>query len=248
MWLFFIIKVIKKVLSVIYFVLKINNSIDNTKNFLLKRMLKGMKNRRIISPKLLPINLQLLNQIILKISFANIPNYKRVLLKAVLLLTYYGCFRIGEVVMSAHDQHTLSIDNISLISNADEKVSLLIKLDSYKHANSPVSFIIKPLDNKLFCPVVAVLEYLKLRSFSHGSFFLMQNNVPVKREFIASSLKKYVSILGLNPKRYNTHSLRIGRATDLAVLGLPEQVIKKAGRWESDAYLKYIRFDLFTMP
>ena len=67
--------------------------------------------------------------------------------------------------------NTLSIENLSLLSNVEENVSFLIKLDFYKHANSPVSFIIKPLNNRLSCPVVAVLEYLKVRSFSQGPLY-----------------------------------------------------------------------------
>ena len=47
---------------------------------------------------------------------------------------------------------------------------------------------------------------------------------------------------------YNTHSFRVGKASDMAVAGVPEAVIRKAGRWSSDAFKRYIRFTLFKMP
>jgi len=39
-------------------------------------------------------------------------------------------------------------------------------------------------------------------------------------------LKKIVTRIGLRERNYNTHSFRIGRATDLAITGVPDDVIK----------------------
>ena len=47
---------------------------------------------------------------------------------------------------------------------------------------------------------------------------------------------------------YNTHSLRAGRATDLAIVGTPDAIIKETGRWTSNAYVKYVRFNSFVLP
>ena len=43
------------------------------------------------------------------------------------------------------------------------------------------------------------------------------------------------------PAAYGPHSLRIGGATALAFSGVPGEQIQAAGRWHSDAYLRYLR-------
>ena len=45
----------------------------------------------------------------------------------------------------------------------------------------------------------------------------------------------------LDYKNYDTHSLQIGRATDLFKMGVPVEDIKKAGRWVSNSVFKYLR-------
>ena len=47
--------------------------------------------------------------------------------------------------------------------------------------------------------------------------------------------------IGLDASLYGAHSLRIGGATAMAFLGAPREVIMAAGRWRSDAYLRYVR-------
>jgi len=58
-------------------------------------------------------------------------------------------------------------------------------------------------------------------------------------------LRKHIKLcckaIGLDDSRYSGHSLRAGGATDLFVARVPYAVIKKAGRWLSDACLLYYR-------
>ena len=56
-----------------------------------------------------------------------------------------------------------------------------------------------------------------------------------------ASIKVFASSVGLDPRRYSGHSLRAGGATDMFARGLPYYVIKKMGRWKSDAALLYFR-------
>ena len=239
---------IRVALSGIAYVHKINSLTDHSKSFLILRTLKGIKKSEGNRPKLLPINLVMLHKLLDKISLANFATYKTVLIKSILLLSYYGCMRIGELVHSSHDQHTLLIENLSIICNENNTYSLLEKMDSFKHAKASVSFIIPSSHYPNYCPVTIILKFLKIRSVKNGPFFIYRNDVPVKRTFVADILKKYIALLGYDPTRYNTHSLRIGRATDLALSGYSEQIIRQTVRWESDAYLKYIRFNFFKVP
>ena len=56
-----------------------------------------------------------------------------------------------------------------------------------------------------------------------------------------SLIKSTVASIGLNPVLYSGHSCRAGGATDLFAAGIPYYVVKKYGRWASDAALIYYR-------
>ena len=58
------------------------------------------------------------------------------------------------------------------------------------------------------------------------------------------SIPYLVSLVGLSPKEYSGHSFRAGGATDLFTARVPYNIIKKYGRWKSDAALKYYRDEL----
>jgi hypothetical protein len=48
----------------------------------------------------------------------------------------------------------------------------------------------------------------------------------------------------LDPRQYSGHSFRAGGATDLFTARVPYNIIKKFGRWKSDAAMKYYRDEL----
>ena len=50
-----------------------------------------------------------------------------------------------------------------------------------------------------------------------------------------------ISAGGIDAPSYAGHNFRIGTATTVAACGLPESLIKTFGRWESLAYMLYIR-------
>ena len=54
-------------------------------------------------------------------------------------------------------------------------------------------------------------------------------------------VKKACSSIGLNAVHYSGHSFRAGGATDLFVARVPYYIIKKKGRWISDAAMIYYR-------
>ena len=57
------------------------------------------------------------------------------------------------------------------------------------------------------------------------------------------TIKKVCRNIGLEEKYYSGHSLRAGGATDLFVCRVPYYIIKKMGRWKSEAAMLYYRCD-----
>ena len=65
---------------------------------------------------------------------------------------------------------------------------------------------------------------------------MLADATPVPRLFVANALSKLLKISGYKEGHYSTHSLRAGRATDLAAAGVSDTEIRAAGRWSSDAF------------
>ena len=60
---------------------------------------------------------------------------------------------------------------------------------------------------------------------------------------LVSRIKLVAQRLGLPADDYSGHSLRAGGATDLLIARVPYFIIKKIGRWSSDAAMVYYRHD-----
>ena len=154
--------------------------------------------------------------------------------------------RASAAVVTNSDMHAITIDNVKI---NEDQTSITFKFDSYKHCNHPTDhFVINSITNHFQCPVNNLAKYLSLRPNSSGPLFIFRDASPVTRPHYANAIKLCTSMLGLDQVYYNTHSVRIGRATDLAIAGVDHETIKTTGRWSSSAYLKYIRLDTFTLP
>ena len=63
-------------------------------------------------------------------------------------------------------------------------------------------------------------------------------------DYLRKIIGRWVSAIGLvDPSKYSGHSMRAGGATDLFTMRVPYYIIKKMGRWLSDAALVYFRDD-----
>ena len=236
---------IQSTVTSIAFFHKVNDHPDPSKTFRITRIMRALKAKTTFKPKLLPLRFETLKNLI-DICQSYSETTHLTLLPAVLLFTYHGCFRIGEVVKSNDLRHTLHMKDISF-TESEGKEEVRITLPTYKHSSEPATLTI-PASRDKYCPVRYLHNYLQVRGNQPGPIFLMPNGSPVNRAFIASRLKELLIISGKNPALYNTHSLRIGRASDLAARGTPDHLIRHTGRWSTEAYLGYIRFADFKTP
>ena len=106
-----------------------------------------------------------------------------------------------------------------------------------------------------WCPVKRAAKFV-LAAPPHRAgapLFSFADNTPVSDSWFRDTLKAVLATLVIDgvrvdPKPFNTHSLRSGGATRLFELGMSPQFIAMLGRWSSDAVLAYIRvtdFELF---
>jgi hypothetical protein len=98
------------------------------------------------------------------------------------------------------------------------------------------------------CPIQAYNNMLDLVPAPAESFaFVLPSKkglIPVSYSGLQSSLKKVLQTLGLDPQAYASHSFRRGGATWAFKAKVPANLIQFHGDWKSDAYKRYLRFDL----
>ena len=105
----------------------------------------------------------------------------------------------------------------------------------------------------VFCLATEMFAWAqRARPIKHDPFLTCRtgySGIPVMLEYrrMLGFCKRAATASGFDPKRFGTHSLRIGGASIMAAAGLPNHYIQTLGRWKSLAFLAYIRMSLGAM-
>ena len=196
----------------------------------------------------LPIGLGLLEIILDKIQ--NYYDEKRgqvylsKLYQCILILGYYGLMRIGELTKGNHPVKAKDVH----ASKTKRKIMMVLFTSKTHGVHTKPQEIRMWSDMALkkvrYCPFRITNDYGDLRGgyiSDDEQFFVFQDKTPVTPQKVRAVLRKSLKSLGLNPRLYDTHSLRIGRASDLMKAGVPVDRIKQLGRWKSNAVFRYLR-------
>lgn len=212
---------------------------DHTHNFLLKKILEGM--RRTVSSKdtRAPITLDMLKEMPFALQQICSSHFESKLFLASFLLAFFGLLRVSEIVVCrGNSGRALQIDDISLNSNS---VEINIRFSKTDQLGRSTKLSIAATGASV-CPVQAIKQYLAIRpSTAKGPLFCHFNGKAVTRFQFATVLHKALKFAGYDVSSYKTHSFRIGGATQAALKGLSSDTIQKLGRWKSDVYKRYIQ-------
>ena len=91
------------------------------------------------------------------------------------------------------------------------------------------------------CPVAAVLTYAVSRGCQPAPFFTLLTARPLTKQQFVAEIRKILIALGLPAQEYAGHSFHKGAATSAALAGVEDSTIQLLGRWQSAAFLRYIR-------
>ena len=201
----------------------------------------------------LPIQKGLLEMILYELEeFYTNQNYLNIMYRSLFLDAYYGLLRIGELTDS---QHVIKLGNVHIAQNDNRVLFVLYTSKTHGLRNRPQKIRLDTRKNRKrkerqsnFCPVDATYKYLQIRAENSNNipdvkdqFFVFSDGTKVKAQHVRKLLRKLIKRLDLNPSLYDTHSFRIGRATDLLKYGYGVDEIKKKGRWKSNAVFNYLR-------
>lgn len=229
-------------LSALSWMHKIKYMQDPTVVFVVKKMMEGYRRLRQSKDIRAPITQGVLIKICQMLPNICYNEYEERLFRAAFSLAYFGLLRVGEIVTTDWKQadYALRLDDVN-IAKDETSLTLRIRKSKNNHTGKPIVMRISRVANSKICPVSAVISYLKVREHVPGVFLLHANNKPVTRNQFNAVLAKVINFLQLPVSRFKSHSFRIGRATSLAMAGVPCKVIQQLGRWNSNAYTKYIR-------
>lgn len=165
--------------------------------------------------------------------------------RALLLVGFAGAFRRAELIGLNVEDLTLRESNLVITLRSS-------KTDQLKRGRE----VVIPSGRGKRCPVNALREWFRVARIEEGAVFrgvdrfgnVLANRLNV--EAVAYIVKRRVSDIGLDAKKYGGHSLRAGFVTTAASRGIASWVIKKQTGHSSDSSLEiYIRQSVdFVLP
>ena len=146
--------------------------------------------------------------------------------KAIILVGFSGGFRRSELV-------NIDYDDLEFVS---EGVKIFIKRSKTDQSGEGMIKAIPYFDNKTFCPVLALKNWIEHSEIKSGRLF------DISDKSISLIIKKYASLAGLDPNKYGGHSLRSGFATSAAESGAEERnIMAMTGHKTTQMVRRYIQ-------
>ena len=172
-------------------------------------------------------------------------NFDHIMLWAASTTCFFGFMRAGEITVPSQDAYDptahLSFKDIAVDAPANPTVmEVRIKASKTDPFRKGVNLYIGRTNNDL-CPIAAMMAYLAIRGDSEGPLFRFRSGQPLTHERFVAKVREALSSSGTDQSKYAGHSFRIGAATTAAQCGIADSTIQLLGRWESTAYLLYVR-------
>jgi len=160
-------------------------------------------------------------------------------------MCFIGFFRAGEITLATTTslditQHLAWGDVVIDCSENPQKLKIHLKKSKTNQLGKGVDVYIGKTVYSL-CLLNACLQYMAARGTEPGPFFLFKNGQPLTKSAFTSWIRQKLQAVGLPQDNFAGHSFRIGAATSAAQAGIEDSTIRKMGRWNSSAFLAYIR-------
>ena len=210
----------------------------------LELVLKGIKKEKAKSAphSRLPITVEIMGSIKTVLTL-HPTDYDNTLLWAACCLAFFGFLRCGEFTVTSQEAYDpdmhLSLADIALDDKNNPTVILSPQSKTDPFRQGVDLYLGKT--GKDICPVCAIIPYLVIRGAKPGPLFVFADGLYLTRQRFASLVASALQRAGIDDKRYNTHSFRIGAATTAEEAGISDVHIKMLGRWKSSAYQLYVR-------
>ena len=181
-----------------------------------------------------------------------LSTYTGLLIAAFLCIGYFFGGRASEYsVHSRRDwRSVIRREDIQIVRNVGVRCPASIIIDFKRHKSNRWGLYNAKVEaicacETGICPTKLLTKFVKVRDDRWGSSrnlpLLLKKDKPwpVKSTEVNNAIKSLIDKIDLNPKVYSSHSLRSGRATDLARANVSAIGIKKWGRWRSNCWEEF---------
>ena len=214
---------------------------------ILKRVLTGISRARLSRQSTLrvrlPITVPILSHIHSSLMQSSQPN--RTLIWAIASAAFFGFFRLGELLVESPDSYnpatSLSWGDVAVDSQSSPSmIRIHLWRSKCDQLGKGVDVVVGRTDTPI-CPVSAILAYIRHRQDIPGAFFVTAGQTPATKAWFVNQIREVLASVGILQDDYAGHSFRIGAATTAALAGVEDSTIQALGRWQSSAFLQYIR-------
>ena len=173
------------------------------------------------------------------------PPFDNTMFWAAATTTFFGFCRSGEVTVESVSKYDpqihLSFADVA-VDNAFSPtvVSIQLKRSKADPFMRGVKLVLGITHDDI-CPVTALLPYLAIRGPAPGPLFRWEDLSPLSKPKFVDHVRQALQSANVPAQLYSGHSFRIGVATTAASAGIPDSTIQTLGRWQSSAYLLYVK-------
>jgi hypothetical protein len=209
----------------------------------IRMILEGVERSRpahSLLPARPPVTLDMIRLLVLDLSAR--PCALDSAVRACATVAFWGQFCLGELLPVS--QKTFSPSFHPTLESWHEGQSPTIVLPWTKTTRTRGATIILFRQSSRTCPIANMKQYLACTAPTPGSALFAYKRPDGRRV----NLTKRVFLKRVNEvwathgiTRITGHSFRIGGTTELLRRGVPPEVVKMAGRWSSDSFLRYWR-------
>ena len=205
--------------------------------------MKGLKAKlsRPVCQKL-PISVSHLGQFF---TMLDLTNTKHLACWCSMLLAFFGCFRLSNLVPSSKNQ----FDPLKHLTRADIRFEGKFVLIFYKYSKTNQNS-----DKVTWIPICAVSDnrfniqlYFKtlldaVNAPIDAPLFMFCKNDFLTRYSLVRMLDHCLFVAGMSLADYSWHSFRRGAAVFAYELGLEDSAVQLLGDWKSAAFKRYLEF------
>ncbi|XP_062498400.1 uncharacterized protein LOC134175951 [Pezoporus occidentalis] len=193
-------------------------------------MVIGLKRQAgILRDKYLPVTIEVLRSLLGALESVCITHYECLLFRALFTVAFFGALRIGEMVAKHRGVLQPELLHLSDLQLMERRVAFHLRNSPVGQERHVISLGLS--EEPWVCPVLAVQNYMIVRSQLEGPLFIHLDNTTVTKRDFLTVLRGALQLLGLCPEQYGVHSFWLGTAVTAACCGYPWEDVTRLARW-----------------
>jgi site-specific recombinase XerD len=211
----------------------------DTKHPTIIENIMGIKRRKgSVQKSKKPILINSLKKIINAIDHLDKEEIKKLRDRSIILIGFSGGFRRNEIV-------SLDYDDLDFVP---EGLKINLRRSKTDQFGEGFTKALPFFDSSQYCPVVSLKKLLNISKINSGPVFrsfVKGSKLSEKRltdQTVATLIKEYLNLAGIDSKNYSGHSLRSGFATSAAESGAEERnIMAMTGHKSTEMVRRYIK-------